>query len=185
MDFGRRAALFMVLVVASPGWTAEAQESHRFGERIPLGTEASLTVTQRDAGEFRANYASEFPSTIQNLVAFEFRSEGDGTATYTFWTDRAHPSGSDVVVLCDSERINILKMGGGTFSEPKAYRFGSPGAFEIKGRWGAVAAFGSVPTLFFFSLPAGCAPEQIRLSVALEVSQGGKTARRQLILSAR
>lgn len=185
MDFGRRAAFFLVLVVASPGWTAEAQEFRRFGERIALGTEASLTVTRRDAGEFRANYASEFPPTIQNLVAFEFRSEGDGTATYTYWTDRTNPSGSDVVVLCDSERVNILKMGGGTFSDPKAYRFGSPGAIEIKGRWGVVGAFGSVPTLFFFSLPAACAPEQIRLSITLEVSQGEKKASHQLILSAR
>ncbi len=185
MDFRRRAAFLLVLVAASRGWMADAQEPHRFGERIALGSEASLIVTRRDADEFRSAYASEFPPTIQNLVAFEFRSEGNGTATYTFWTDRANPAGSDVVVLCDSERINILKMGSGTFSDPKAHRFGSPGAFEIKGRWGAVAAFGSVPTLFFFSLPVGCAQERIRLSVVLEVSQGGKKANHQLIVSER
>lgn len=86
---------------------------------------------------------------------------------------------TEVVAFLSSLALNS------PFSDPKAYRFGSPGGFEIKGRWGAVAAFGSMPTLFFFSLPAGCAQERSRLSVALEVSQGGQKANHQLIFSER
>ncbi len=160
-------------------------KNHRFGEKVTLAPDATLVVTKLNISQFRTRYASEFPSTIKNLVAYKFRSEGSGKASYVYWTDRANAANSDIAVVCDSERINILRVGGGAFSNPDAYEFGSPGAFQIKGRWASVGAFGAVPTVLFFSLPDGCNPEKARLSVKLEVARGQEKTNHLLVFSDR
>jgi hypothetical protein len=140
-------------------------------------------VTKRDIAEFRTRYPSEFASTDQNLVAFEFRFAGSKTA-YTFATHRTDPSRSDVVALCGSERVNIQKLGHGTFDEPNAYSFFRPGGIPTKDeRWVTVAAGGTPPMIVFFSLPPDCASERTRLSVGLTVSFGGTKTQYQLLFA--
>jgi hypothetical protein len=109
-----QSRLHLVLVILFWGvasWLAicaDAQEPHRFGETVALGSDASLVVVRRDVGEFRSRYPSEFPAADQNLVAFEFRYGKSGI--YDFATDRGDPSRSDIVALCGTQRVNILKM---------------------------------------------------------------------------
>jgi hypothetical protein len=159
----------------------DAQELHRFGETVALGANGSVVVTKRDVGEFRTRYPSEFSSAELNLVAYEFRFAGSKTA-YVFATDRADPSRSDVVALCGSDRVNIYRLGHATFDDRNAYSFGRPSGIPTKdGRWVSVAAGGSPPLVVFFSLPAGCISERVRLLVGLKVSIARTEAQYQLL----
>lgn len=188
MDYRWPRRILLMLLWLASSWIstrAEAQELHRFGERVALGPDAALVVTRRDVGEFRSRYPSEFPSTSQNLVVFEVRSEGTGKATYTFWTDRGDPSRSDFVALCGTDTVNILKLGGRKHWDSNTYEFGRPGAFEIDGRWGAVVAFGTVTNLAVFDLPSGCKPEGTRLSVKIELGHSDRKAEHHLIFADR
>jgi hypothetical protein len=181
----RSHPVLLILFLGAASWLTicvYAQEPHRFGEAVALGSDASLVVVKRDVGEFRSRYPSEFPSTDHNLVAFEFRYGKSGI--YHFKTDRNDPSRSDVVAVCGTERVNILKIGSGTFADPKAYSFGRPGAYQAKdGRWGSIAAGGAMPLVIFFSLPAGCAPEQARLLVTVDVGRAEKEEWHQLVFT--
>lgn len=161
---------------------ADAQEPHRFGESVALGSGASVVVTKRDVGEVRSQsrsqFPSEFPSADQNLVAFEFRYGGSGV--YTFRTDRTDPSRSDIVALCGTVRVNILKLGSGTFDRPDAYSFGTPGTIQGKdGRWASIVAGGAPPGIVLFNLPADCIRQKSRLLVGLDYDLGGKTTKHQ------
>lgn len=179
----------LILLWGATNWVptgADAQEPHRFGESVALGSDASLVVTKRDVGEVRSRsrsqFPSEFPSADQNVVAFEFRYGGSGV--YSFWTDRTDPSRSDIVALCGTVRVNILKLGSGTFDSPNAYSFGTPGAPQGKdGRWASIVAGGAPPGIVLFSLPADCTRKRTRLLVALDYKLGGKTTKHQLLFT--
>ena len=169
--------LLLTSVFTWAGVAAEGPEPHKFGEKVALSWGASLSVARLDAAALRSRYSSEFPAD-RALAAFELRWGKDGI--YVFGTDREDPSRSDIVVLCGTGRINILKAGGGTFDRPKQYHFGLPGGFQIDdGRWISVAAGGAVPLVMVFELPDGCSPLQAQLSAKITVREaGGKSDER-------
>jgi len=122
------------------------------------------------------------PSSDENIVAFECRYGGSGA--YTFRTDRTDPSRSDIVALCGTVRVNILKLGSGTFDNPNVYRFGTVGALQGKdGRWVSIVAGGAPPSILLFSLPPGCIGDRVQLSVALSYDLGGTTTKRELLFA--
>lgn len=185
----RGATPALLLAVAAWVWhpaAVSAQQAHKFGEAVALGSTASLVVSRRDVGEFRSRYPSEFGSPNQSLLAFELRFGGEDV--FYFATDRGDPSRSDVVALCGTQRVNIWKAGSKARSDavdPNAYSFGLPGAFQAKdGRWGGITSSSHMPTLVFFRLPADCVPERAQLLVTLEVgSTPSKTTKHQLLFT--
>lgn len=166
------ALLSFVFWVAAAGLAASAaaQEPHNFGEEFAMGPDSSITVARRDTADFRTRYASEF-ADAQNLAAFELRFGKD--AIVHFKTDRSDPAQSDIVALCGTERVNILKIGSGRFDAPDEYTFGLPGFYQAKdGRWGSIATGGAMPMLLFFDLPAGCSPKSAKLLATIGVGDG-------------
>ena len=151
---------------------AQAQGPHRFGETIGLIPDASLVVTRTDVAQLRARYPAEFPASLQNIVAFEFHTAGNGKTIYAYSIDRADPARSDVVATCDTTRLNILRMGSGTSENTRDYQFGAPTVSVTRGKSRVRGVFGSLQTILAFALPPWCNAQRVRLSVVLEVSDG-------------
>jgi len=160
----------------------QGPEVHRFGQQVRLKPGASLTVTRRGIDEFRRRYPSEFADSAENLVAFEFAiRSADEAQLVIFKTDRENPARSDVVVLCDSARVNILKMGGAAIDDPTAYTFGPPGAYQARtdGLWRSMTV-GTKSFVAFFALPQTCTSARQQLLVGLTVPIEGRDSILQL-----
>jgi hypothetical protein len=157
-----------VSVIASLG--AAGDELSRLGQPISLGPQTSLVITLKPGTDWRSRFPGEFPPDIKNLAVYEFRVTGDELVG--FKTDRSDPSQSDVVAICEGRRMNILKIGA-----PKldgSVGIGDPGAYQAKdGRWSSFVnplMTQRIGVMYLrFDLPAECAPQTARLSLALEV----------------
>jgi hypothetical protein len=187
----------VILFLGVVSWLAvcaNAQERHKFGETVALGSNASLVVVKRDVSEFRP----ELGWTGQNLVAFELRF-GESDEIYIFRTDRGDPSHSDIVAQCGTERVNALKMGiessvappmcaalsSGSAPSCRTVTFGLPGAYQAKdGLWVSMdGGLGMASNIIVFDLPAECAPGQARLLVTVGVGLGDKEKKHQLVFT--
>ena len=88
------------------------------------------------------------------------------------------------MALCGTVRVNILKLGSGTFDNPNAYIFRTVGALQGRdGRWISIVAGGAPPAIVLFSLPRGCTGDGIRLLVALDYDLGGRTMKHELLFN--
>ena len=178
---GLSALLSLGLFFSAP--RANAQQAAEFGKTITLSSEASIIVMQLNPAEFRSQYPAEFSAEDEPLIAYELRfGECRPDLVYCFYTDRANPTNSDVVLLCGTQRVNILKVGSAVSKKPRPYTFGLPGFYQTKDRrWGALASGGEAPLVIFFTRPKECGADTVRLLVQITVSLAGKDTNHSLL----
>ncbi len=167
---GSNLLLSLTVVGCATLW-AQSPQPCKFGEKINLSFGAQLTVKRMNVAELRSRYASDFAGST-NLAAFEVRWGKEGI--YEFHTDREDPARSDIVVLCGTDRVNLLKTG--TLApRDRQYKFALPGGYQlVDNRWVTITTGGDQPMIVTFELPPSCTPDQTQLEAVLEVREVGQ-----------